>query len=114
MTMDAVVTGASTGIGRGAVRVLIGHGWRVFGSVRKPADADSLRQEFGDKAVPLLFDVTDAAAVRAAAGEVRAQLGGRTLKGLVRTTPEWGPAVRCYTSPSRKSGGCSRSMFSAR
>ncbi|MGO8920650.1 MAG: SDR family NAD(P)-dependent oxidoreductase [Stellaceae bacterium] len=83
--MDAVVTGASTGIGRGAVRVLIGHGWRVFGAVRKPADADSLRQEFGDKVVPLLFDVTDAAAVRAAAGEVRAKLGGRTLRGLVNT-----------------------------
>jgi NAD(P)-dependent dehydrogenase (short-subunit alcohol dehydrogenase family) len=83
MTMDAVVTGASTGIGRGTVRVLIGHGWRVFGGVRKPADADSLREEFGDKAVPLLFDVTDAAAVRAAADEVRARLGGRTLAGLV-------------------------------
>ena len=83
MTKDAVVTGASTGIGRGAVRVLTGHGWRVFAGVRKPADADSLRQEFGDKVAPVLFDVTDAAAVRAAANEVRAKLGGRTLQGLV-------------------------------
>jgi NAD(P)-dependent dehydrogenase (short-subunit alcohol dehydrogenase family) len=83
MAQDAVVTGASTGIGRAAVGVLVGHGWRVFAAVRKPADADSLRQEFGDKAVPLLFDVTDAAAVRAAAAEVRAHLGGRTLSGLV-------------------------------
>jgi NAD(P)-dependent dehydrogenase (short-subunit alcohol dehydrogenase family) len=83
MTKDAVVTGASTGIGRGAVRVLTGHGWRVFAGVRKPADADSLRQEFGDKVAPVLFDVTDAAAVRAAADEVRARLGGRTLQGLV-------------------------------
>jgi NAD(P)-dependent dehydrogenase (short-subunit alcohol dehydrogenase family) len=83
MTMDAVVTGASTGIGRGTVKVLVGHGWRVFAGVRKPADADSLRQEFGDKVVPLLFDVTDATAVRAAAADVRARLGGQTLKGLV-------------------------------
>ena len=83
MTMEALVTGASTGIGRAAVKVLIGHGWRVFAGVRKPADADSLRQEFGDKVAPLLFDVTDAAAVRTAADEVRAQLGGRTLRGLV-------------------------------
>jgi len=83
MTRDAVVTGASTGIGRGAVRVLAGHGWRVFAGVRKPADADLLRQEFGDKVAPVLFDVTDAAAVRAAAAEVRARLGGRTLQGLV-------------------------------
>jgi NAD(P)-dependent dehydrogenase (short-subunit alcohol dehydrogenase family) len=83
MTKDAMVTGASTGIGRGAVRVLTGRGWRVFAGVRKPADADSLRQEFGDAAAPVLFDVTDAAAVRAAADEVRAKLGGRTLQGLV-------------------------------
>src|SRR5579862_4871666 len=83
MTMEAVVTGASTGIGRSAVGVLIGHGWRVFGGVRKQSDADSLRQEFGAKVVPLLFDVTDADAIRAAAATVRAELDGRTLKGLV-------------------------------
>jgi len=81
--MDALVTGASTGIGRAAVKVLTGHGWRVFAGVRKQADADSLRREFGDKVAPLLFDVSDAVAVRAAAAEVRAALGGRTLKGLV-------------------------------
>jgi NAD(P)-dependent dehydrogenase (short-subunit alcohol dehydrogenase family) len=49
MSNDAVITGASTGIGRAAVKVLTGHGWRVFAGVRKQADADSLRQEFGDK-----------------------------------------------------------------
>jgi NAD(P)-dependent dehydrogenase (short-subunit alcohol dehydrogenase family) len=83
MTNDAVVTGASTGIGRAAVKVLVGHGWRVFPAVRKQADADSLRQEFGDKVEPLLFDVTEANAVQAAAAQVRARLGGQTLKGLV-------------------------------
>ncbi len=83
MTRDALVTGASTGIGRSAVKVLTGNGWRVFAGVRKPADAESLRLEFGDKVAPLLFDVTDAGAVSAAAAEVRAKLGGRTLKGLV-------------------------------
>jgi NAD(P)-dependent dehydrogenase (short-subunit alcohol dehydrogenase family) len=83
MSHDALVTGASTGIGRAAVKVLTGRGWRIFAGVRKPTDADSLRQEFGDRVVPLLTDVTDAAAVRAAAVEIRAALGGRTLKGLV-------------------------------
>ena len=81
--MDAVVTGASTGIGRAAVKVLAGHGWRVFAGVRKGADADSLRREFGEKVAPLLFDVTDSEAVQAAARDVRAALAGRTLKGLV-------------------------------
>lgn len=83
MTQTAVVTGASTGIGRAAVKSLAGHGWTVFAGVRKQADADSLKAEFGERVVPLLFDVTDAAAVRAAAAEVRARLGGQTLKGLV-------------------------------
>jgi len=83
MSQDALVTGASTGIGRAAVKVLTARGWRVFAGVRKPADADSLRNEFGDKVVPLLIDVTDTAAVRAGADEIRAKLGGRTLKGLV-------------------------------
>jgi NAD(P)-dependent dehydrogenase (short-subunit alcohol dehydrogenase family) len=83
MTDYAVITGASTGIGRAAVKVLVGHGWHVFPAVRKPADADSLRQEFDDKVTPVLFDVTDEAAIKRAADEVRAKLGGQTLKGLV-------------------------------
>jgi NAD(P)-dependent dehydrogenase (short-subunit alcohol dehydrogenase family) len=83
MSLDAVVTGASTGIGRSAVKVLVGHGWRVFAGVRKVADAESLRKEFGEAIEPLLFDVTDIAAIHRAADETRVKLGGRTLKGLV-------------------------------
>lgn len=83
MTQHALVTGASTGIGRATVRVLIGKGWRVFAGVRKPSDADSLRQEFGDKVVPEILDVTDPAAIVAAAADIRAQLNGQTLNGLV-------------------------------
>ena len=37
---SVVVTGASTGIGWGCVKVLAGNGFHVFGSVRKQADAD--------------------------------------------------------------------------
>jgi len=55
----------------------------VFGSVRKQADADRLKSEFGANFTPLLFDVTDEAAVLAAAREVRAALGGEALFGLV-------------------------------
>ena len=51
--------------------------------MRKQADADRLRGEFGANFTPLLFDVTDQAAVLAAAREVRAALGGETLFGLV-------------------------------
>jgi NAD(P)-dependent dehydrogenase (short-subunit alcohol dehydrogenase family) len=34
------VTGVSTGIGWGTTKVLIANGYRVFGSVRKQADAE--------------------------------------------------------------------------
>jgi len=78
-----VITGASTGIGWGAAKVAIGKGFRVFGSVRKAADAERLSAEFGPNFTPLIFDVTDEAAVAAAAGQVRQALGGETLSGLV-------------------------------
>jgi NAD(P)-dependent dehydrogenase (short-subunit alcohol dehydrogenase family) len=78
-----VVTGASSGIGWGTVKVLSAKGFRVFGSVRKPADADKLSSEFGAAFTPLLFDVTNETAVRAGAEKVRAELGGRRLAGLV-------------------------------
>ena len=80
---SVVITGVSTGIGWAAAKLLLQRGFRVFGSVRKARDAERLRDEFGVNFVPLSFDVTDEAAVRAAAREVRDQLNGETLAGLV-------------------------------
>jgi NAD(P)-dependent dehydrogenase (short-subunit alcohol dehydrogenase family) len=80
---SVVVTGASTGIGWATAKLLLERGYRVFGSVRKPADADRLKAEFGANFTPLLFDVTDEAAVLAAAREVRDVLNGEKLAGLV-------------------------------
>ena len=80
---SVVITGTSTGIGWGTAKVLINKGFRVFGSVRKTSDAERLSAEFGDRFVPLLFDVTDEGAVRAAASQVRSALAGETLAGLV-------------------------------
>jgi NAD(P)-dependent dehydrogenase (short-subunit alcohol dehydrogenase family) len=78
-----VVTGASTGIGRAAVAKAVREGAHVFASVRKQADADGLKAEFGEAVTPLLFDVADEAAVRAGAAQVTQALGGRRLWGLV-------------------------------
>jgi NAD(P)-dependent dehydrogenase (short-subunit alcohol dehydrogenase family) len=80
---SVVITGASTGIGHASAKFLLGKGYRVFGSVRKQADADRLKSEFGGNFIPLLFDVTDEPASLAAAREVRAALNGETLFGLV-------------------------------
>ena len=78
-----VVTGASTGIGRAAAATAVRGGAHVFASVRKQADAESLKHEFGDAVTPLLFDVADESAVRAGAAQVAQALGERRLFGLV-------------------------------
>jgi NAD(P)-dependent dehydrogenase (short-subunit alcohol dehydrogenase family) len=83
MPPTVVVTGASTGIGYATARVLTTAGMRVLGSVRRGEDADRLSRELGPLFVPLLFDVTDGAAVQAGARRVADALDGRTLFGLV-------------------------------
>src|ERR1700685_1244302 len=80
---EVVVTGVSTGIGWGTTKVLVSKGFRVFGSVRKQADADRLQREFGDDFVPLMTDITDADAVHQAAEKVGSMIGDRNLVGLV-------------------------------
>src|SRR6202142_2063717 len=76
-------TGVSTGIGWGTTKVLVSKGFRVFGSVRKQADAERLQEEFGDGFVPLLMDITDADAVHQAAQKVGSMIADRNLVGLV-------------------------------
>ena len=49
---QVVITGVSTGIGHASTKVLIGHGFRVFGSVRRQEDADRLQKEFGEEFIP--------------------------------------------------------------
>lgn len=80
---SVVITGASTGIGWASAKLLLDKGFAVFGSVRKQADADRLKAEFGASFTPLIFDVTDEPAVLAAAREVRVALNGEKLAGLV-------------------------------
>ncbi len=80
---SVVITGVSTGIGWASAKLLLDRGFRVFGSMRKQADADRLKAQFGPNFTPLMFDVTDEAAVLAAAREVRTALNGQTLTGLV-------------------------------
>ncbi|HEV8044312.1 MAG TPA: SDR family oxidoreductase [Rubrobacter sp.] len=77
------ITGVSSGIGYGAAREFSRHGYRVFGSVRKEEDAERLRAELGANFTPLVFDVTDRAAVLGAAEEVGEMLDGSGLAGLV-------------------------------
>src|SRR5579862_4383594 len=97
---DVVVTGVSTGIGWGTTKVLVSKGFRVFGSVRKPADAERLQREFDDGFVPLIMDITDANAVHQAAQKVGSMIGDRNLVGLVNNAGEVVSGPLLYLRPS--------------
>ena len=97
---DVVVTGVSTGIGFGTTKVLVSKGFRVFGSVRQPADADRLQREFGNAFVPLMMDITDADAVHQAAQKVGSMIGDRNLVGLVNNAGAVASGPLLYLRPS--------------
>ncbi len=80
---SALVTGASTGIGRATALRLDRDGWRVFAGVRREEDAESLRAEGSERLVPVMLDVTDATQIAAAAGLVGDAVGEGGLDGLV-------------------------------
>jgi NAD(P)-dependent dehydrogenase (short-subunit alcohol dehydrogenase family) len=76
-----VITGASSGIGRASTLRLASAGFLVFAGVRKAADGERLRQEGGERVIPLEIDVTDAASIAAAVDTVARHVDG--LDGLV-------------------------------
>ena len=80
---SAVITGVSTGIGRAVAKSLTDAGWRVFGSLRKEKDAQEASAALGPAFTPLLFDVTDEAAIMRGAAAVKAAIGDATLGALV-------------------------------
>ncbi len=80
---SAVITGASTGIGRATALRLDAAGFRVFAGVRRQADGEALRGAASQRLSPLLLDVTDAAGVELAAKTVEAAVGAAGIQGLV-------------------------------
>jgi NAD(P)-dependent dehydrogenase (short-subunit alcohol dehydrogenase family) len=79
----AVVTGASSGIGRASALLLVNGGFQVFAGVRKPADGHALQDEAGSQLIPVMMEVTDATSIANAAKDVTTQLEGRGIDGLV-------------------------------
>ncbi|MCF3130368.1 SDR family oxidoreductase [Streptomyces olivochromogenes] len=78
----AVVTGASSGIGEASAEYLAELGARVAVLARRADRLDDLVariEKNGGQALALAVDVTDAAAVRAAADQVAAELGDADL-----------------------------------
>ena len=83
MTHNILITGISTGIGLATGKLLAEKGCRIFGSVRKQADADKVANLLGDSYVPLIFDICDEAAVRAAMDKVQRETGDQGLQVLI-------------------------------
>jgi NAD(P)-dependent dehydrogenase (short-subunit alcohol dehydrogenase family) len=80
---NALVTGASTGIGKATALRLTASGWDVFAGVRDPAVGEALAGEARGRLTPLQLDVTDADQIQRAAETVRASAPGGALHALV-------------------------------
>lgn len=78
-----LITGVSSGIGRAAAARFCQANYTVFGTVRKPTDAEGLQTELGASFRPVLLDVTDHDAIAKGVLVVQEQLKGQSLGGLI-------------------------------
>jgi NAD(P)-dependent dehydrogenase (short-subunit alcohol dehydrogenase family) len=79
----ALITGASTGIGRASALRLAGSGWTVLAGVRDPAAGERLVAEAPTgRLVALALEVTDAAQIAQAAQAVRERSDASVAGGL--------------------------------
>ena len=80
---NIVVTGVSSGIGQEMARCFARKGYRVFGSVRKPADSQVLEAELGERFHTLVFDVCDTPSIKAATEQVSNIVGDDGISSIV-------------------------------
>ena len=75
----AVITGASSGIGEAAARLLVEEGVRVVLAARRKDRIDTLAEELGEAALAVAADVGDAGQVARLFDTVRERFGGLDL-----------------------------------
>jgi NAD(P)-dependent dehydrogenase (short-subunit alcohol dehydrogenase family) len=69
------ITGVSSGLGRSLAKAVLAAGDKVAGTVRRDVDRQAFEALAPDRALGLLMDVTDEAAVHAAVGAAEARMG---------------------------------------
>ena len=97
MTKKSImITGISTGIGRGTLDYFVSKGFHVYGSVRSTKDANRLKRIYKDKLTTIIFDVTKLAQLKKAAAFIKKDLNDSNLLALVNNagTSFPGPLLR--------------------
>jgi NAD(P)-dependent dehydrogenase (short-subunit alcohol dehydrogenase family) len=79
----AVVTGASTGIGRATALDLAANGFEVFAGVRRKADGEALKEAAPENLTPLIIDVTKPATISRAKTAIARKAGSDGVSALV-------------------------------
>jgi NAD(P)-dependent dehydrogenase (short-subunit alcohol dehydrogenase family) len=89
-----LVTGARSGLGRAIVTAALDRGDQVAAAARRVEDVADLTERFGDRVLPLAFDVTDRAAAVPALAAARDRFGRLDVvvnnagRGLMAATEE--------------------------
>src|SRR5437016_13788593 len=79
----AVITGASSGIGRACSLRLAADGWIVYAGVLTATEATQLGATASERIRPIVLDVTEEKSIAAAAQLVSSEAGTDGLQGLV-------------------------------
>ena len=90
-----LITGVSSGTGLGLTNKFISEDYQVIGSVRTHEKAAELQSRFGERFVPLIFDITKPDEVAAASEKLRDQFGVEYLSAIINNagTAKIGPLL---------------------
>ena len=83
MQKNILITGASSGIGADAARVLIANGFRVIATVRKTEDETRLIEMYGEKIKVLRIDLGELQEIEKLPDLIKQKLGIEELHGLL-------------------------------
>ena len=78
-----VITGASSGVGKSCVELLVSRGYRVIPCVRQVEDAKRLEERYNETVYPVIVDLQYQQAISSAAESIARISGDNGIKGLV-------------------------------